>query len=147
NTGSGSGSLRLDFTGNGSVLDVAGNSATTFTGGESYTIQGLPAAPTGLVATAGNAHIALTWNAVSGATTYNVKRSLTTSTGFSTLTNVAVPNYDDTSAVNGTTYFYKISAINGRGEGADSSEASATPAAPPAAPGPVSVAVGDTKVI
>jgi DNA/RNA endonuclease G (NUC1) len=146
-TGNGSGSLRLDFTGNGSVLDAAGNSAASFTGGESYTIQGLPPAPTSLVATAGNAHVALTWNAVSGATTYNVKRSLTTNTGYSLLINVGTASYDDTSAVNGTTYFYKVSAINGRGEGTDSNEASATPASAPSAPGPVSVAVGDAKVI
>ncbi len=147
-TGNGSGSLRLDLTGNGTVIDAAGNSAVTFTGGESYTIQGLPTAPTGLVATPGDSHIALTWNAVSGATTYNVKRSLTTNTGYSTIaTNVAVTNYDDTSLTNGTPYFYKVSGVNGRGEGADSAEATATPAPPPAAPGPVSVAVGDTKVI
>ncbi len=147
-TGNGSGSLRLDLTGNGTVIDAAGNSAVTFTGGQSYTIQGLPTAPTGLVATPGDSHIALTWNAVSGATTYNVKRSLTTNTGYSTIaTNVAVTNYDDTSLTNGTPYFYKVSAVNGRGEGADSAEATATPAPPPAAPGPVSVAVGDTKVI
>jgi DNA/RNA endonuclease G (NUC1) len=146
-TGSGSGSLRLDFTGNGSVLDAAGNSAATFTGGESYTIQGLPAAPTGLVATAGNAHVALSWNAVSGATSYNVKRSLTTGSGFSTINNVAAASYDDTSVTNGTAYFYKVSAINGRGEGSDSAEATATPAAGPAAPSPVSIAVGDAKVI
>jgi DNA/RNA endonuclease G (NUC1) len=146
-TGNGSGSLRLDLTGNGSVLDAAGNSAATFTGGESYTIQGLPAAPTGLVATAGNAHVALSWNAVSGATSYNVKRSLTTGSGFSTINNVAVASYDDTSVTNGTAYFYKVSAVNGRGEGSDSAEASATPAAGPAAPSPVSIAVGDAKVI
>lgn len=147
-TGNGSGSLRLDLTGNGTVIDAAGNSAVTFTGGESYTIQGLPAAPTGLVATPGDSHVALTWNAVSGATTYNVKRSLTTNTGYSTIaTNVAVTNYDDTPLTNGTPYFYEVSAVNGRGEGADSSEATATPAPPPAAPGPVNVAVGDAKVI
>ena len=125
-----------------------GNSATSFTGGQSYTIQGLPTAPTGLVATPGDSHIALNWNAVSGATTYNVKRSLATNTGYSTIaTSVSVTNYDDTSLTNGTPYFYKVSAVNGRGEGADSSEVTATPAAPPAAPGPVSIAVGDTKVI
>ena len=147
-TGNGSGSLRLDFSGNGSVVDTAGNSAVSYSAGESYTIQGLPAAPTSLVASGGDNHILLTWNAVSGATTYNVKRSLTTGTGFTTLaSNVAVTNYDDTTAVNGTQYFYKVSGVNGRGEGADSSEASATPAVPSAAPGPVSIAVGDTKVI
>ncbi|MCA1607668.1 MAG: hypothetical protein LC775_19875, partial [Acidobacteria bacterium] len=36
-----------------------------------------PAAPTGLTATAGNAQVALSWTASSGATSYNVKRSTT----------------------------------------------------------------------
>jgi DNA/RNA endonuclease G (NUC1) len=147
-TGNGSGSLRLDLTGNGTVLDTAGNSAASYTGGPSYTIQGLPAAPANLNAAAGDSHVALTWNAVSGADTYTVKRSLTTGTGYSNLaTGVLVANYDDTSAVNGTPYFYKVSATNGRGEGPDSSEATATPAPAGPAPGPVSIAVGDTKVI
>ncbi len=34
-TGNGSGSLRLDLTGNGTVIDAAGNSAATFTSGQS----------------------------------------------------------------------------------------------------------------
>ena len=34
-----------------------------------------PAAPTGLAATAGNAQVGLSWNASSGATSYNVKRA------------------------------------------------------------------------
>jgi len=147
-TGNGSGSLRLDLTGNGTVVDAAGNSAASYTGGPSYTIQGLPAAPTTLVASGGDSHILLTWNPPSGADTYTVKRSLTSGTGYSNLaTGVAVTNYDDTTAVNGTPYFYKVSATNGRGEGPDSSEATATPAPAGPAPGPVSIAVGDAKVI
>ena len=39
----------------------------------------IPTAPTGFVATAGNAQVALTWSASSGATGYYIKRS--TSTG------------------------------------------------------------------
>jgi hypothetical protein len=42
----------------------------------------VPAAPTGLTATAGNAQVALAWTAVSGAATYNVYYS--TSTGVTT---------------------------------------------------------------
>jgi DNA/RNA endonuclease G (NUC1) len=147
NTGNGSGSLRLDLTGNGTVVDAAGNSAASYTGGPSYTIQGLPAAPTTLIASAGDSHVLLTWNPASGADTYTVKRSLTTGTETTLATGIAATNYDDTTAVNGTQYFYKVSATNGRGEGPDSSEATATPATAGPAPGPVSIAVGDTKVI
>ena len=47
-------------------------------------------------------------------------------------------SYADTTAVNGTTYYYKVSAENGNGEGQLSNEASATPAdlVPPGAPLP-----------
>ena len=40
----------------------------------------------------------------------------------------ATTSYVDGSASNGTTYYYKVSAVNGNGEGALSNEASATPA-------------------
>src|SRR3954449_3668320 len=104
-----------------------------------------PPAPTGLNATAGNAHVLLNWNAVGGATSYNVKRS--TSTG--TETTIASPgtnSYDDTSAANGTTYFYVVSAINAGGEGANSSEVSATPQAAPLAPTGLTATPGDSHI-
>src|SRR3954471_12840500 len=104
-----------------------------------------PPAPTGLVATAGNADVELTWNAVGGAKSYNVKRS--TSTG--TETTIASPgtnSYDDTTTVNGTNYFYVVSAIGVGGEGANSSEVSATPQAAPAAPTGLSATAGDSHV-
>ena len=92
-----------------------------------------PAAPTGLTATAGNAHVQLAWNAVSGATSYNVKRGTTTGGPYTTINSPGTNSYDDTSAVNGTTYFYVVSAVGAGGEGANSSEASATPQAAPTA--------------
>jgi DNA/RNA endonuclease G (NUC1)/fibronectin type 3 domain-containing protein len=104
-----------------------------------------PPAPIGLNATAGNAHVLLAWNAVGGATSYNVKRS--TSTG--TETTIASPgtnSYDDTSAVNGTTYFYVVSAINAGGEGVNSSEVSATPQAAPPAPTGLTATPGDSHI-
>jgi len=105
-----------------------------------------PAAPTGVNATAGNAHVALTWNAVGGATSYNVKRSTTSGSGYSTIASPATTSYDDTSAANGTTYYYVISAVNTGVEGANSSEVSGTPAGAPAAPAGVSATGGDTQI-
>ncbi|MFN2513924.1 MAG: hypothetical protein ABR568_21220, partial [Pyrinomonadaceae bacterium] len=50
-----------------------------------------PAAPTGLTATAGNAQVALSWTASSGATSYNVKRSTTSGGPYTTI----APGGDD----------------------------------------------------
>ena len=89
-----------------------------------------PAAPSGLTATAGNAQVALAWSAVTGATSYNVYRG--TSAGGESATPVAAgltgASYTDTGLTNGTKY-YVVTAVNGVGESAKSTEASATPSA------------------
>ena len=88
-----------------------------------------PATPTGLQATAGNAQVSLSWNASTGATSYNVKRSTFTGGPFSTtLSSPTATNYTDTTVTNGTPYFYVVSAVNAAGESANSAQASATPA-------------------
>ena len=89
-----------------------------------------PATPTGLQATGGNAQISLTWNASTGATSYNVKRSTTSGGPFSTtLASPTASNYVDTTVTNGTAYFYVVSAVNAAGESANSSQVTATPVA------------------
>jgi fibronectin type 3 domain-containing protein len=95
-----------------------------------------PTAPTGLIATAGNAQVSLTWNAATGAATYNVKRSTTSGSGYQTIaTGLTVRSFTDTGRTNGTTYFYVVTAVNAGGESGNSAQASATPAPqPPAAP-------------
>ena len=45
-------------------------------------------------------------------------------------------SYTDSTALNGTTYYYQVSALNAVGEGSRSNERSATPTAPATAPGP-----------
>ncbi len=91
-----------------------------------------PPTPTNLTATAGNAQVALTWSASTGATSYQVKRSTTSGSGFSTVGSPTATNYTDTSVTNGTTYYYVVSAVNSAGESANSSQVSATPSAPAA---------------
>ena len=95
-----------------------------------------PPAPTGLAATAGNAQVALTWTASSGATGYNVKRSTTSGSGYATIGSPTGTSYTDTTAANGSTYYYVVSATNIIGEGANSSEVNATPSLPPPPPAP-----------
>ncbi len=94
------------------------------------------AAPTGLTATAGDAQVALTWSAVSGATSYNVKRSTTTGASYATVGTASTGSYVDHNLANGTTYYYVVSAVKGSSESPNSGEVSATPTAPtvPTAP-------------
>ena len=74
--------------------------------------------------------VTLTWSPSATATSYNVKRGTTSGGAYTTLANVAVTNYADTTVANGTTYFYVVSALNGGGEGTNSTEVSATPTVP-----------------
>ena len=101
------------------------------TSGDSNEVNATPSAPapgatTGLSATASNAQVALAWNASTGATSYNVKRS-TTSGGETLLTNVGTASFTDSGLTNATTYYYVVSAMLPTGESANSSEVLATP--------------------
>jgi len=101
-----------------------------------YTIVTVPAAPTGLTATGGNAQVVLNWSATSGATTYNVYRS-TTAGGEGTTaiaTGITATTYTNTGLTNGTTYYYKIAAVNLAGTSGQSGEVNAKPVAPVEAP-------------
>jgi PKD repeat protein len=96
-----------------------------------------PGAPTGLAGTAGAGKVSLSWTAPSSnggvnITSYKVYRGTTsgsetllTSGGCSGLG--AVTSCTDSGLVGGQTYYYKVSAVNSIGEGAQSNEASATP--------------------
>jgi fibronectin type 3 domain-containing protein len=90
-----------------------------------------PAAPTNLAATAGNAKVLLNWSASSGATSYNIYRGTAAGGESSTAiaTGVSGTSYTNTSLTNGTTYYYKVAAVNAGGTSPLSGEASATPAA------------------
>jgi fibronectin type 3 domain-containing protein len=93
-----------------------------------------PPTPTGLAALAGNAQVSLSWNASTGATSYNVKRSTVSGGPYTVVGTATSPSFTDTSASNGTTYFYVVSAVNANGESANSTQVSATPSATPPAP-------------
>jgi cellulose 1,4-beta-cellobiosidase len=87
-----------------------------------------PAAPTNLTATGTNGSVLLNWSASSGAISYDVRRSVTSGSGYALLTAVSgTTTYTDTAVTNGTTYYYVVSAVNLAGAGANSVQASATP--------------------
>lgn len=97
-----------------------------------------PVAPSSLAATAGSNQVSLSWNASSGATSYNVKRATADGGPFyEVVATVTTTNYTDSQAANFVTYFYVVSAVNSAGESADSAQVGATPfGAPPAPEGP-----------
>ncbi|HAK59003.1 MAG TPA: serine protease [Nitrospiraceae bacterium] len=90
-----------------------------------------PEAPAAPSLTAHDGYIAVSWTAVSGASSYNIYWSTTTgvtkATG-SKISNVTAPPLDHGGLVNGTPYFYVVTAANAGGESAESPEASQTPA-------------------
>jgi fibronectin type 3 domain-containing protein len=107
-----------------------------------------PAAPGSLGATAGVGTITLNWSAVTGASSYSVKRA-TTSVGPYTpvATGVAGTTYTDTTVAGGTTYFYVVTASSACGaESTNSPQASATPPTPPPAPANLTATPGDHVV-
>ena len=60
----------------------------------------------------------LTWNAVSGATSYKVYRATSQNGTYSLLGTVTATSYTNTGAKAGTTYYYKVKAVNSAGESA-----------------------------
>lgn len=108
---------------------------------------GAPGVPTGLTAVPGVGQVQLNWTAVFGATSYNVKRSTTNGGPYSTVGTPAANSFLDTTVTNGQTYYYVVSAVNGAGQSANSSQVTATPAPPPTAPTGVAAAPGDGQVV
>ena len=109
------------------------------------------AAPTGVTATTGDNQIAIGWTPVAGVTSYNIYWS--TTSGVTTASGTRIPGaanpYLHASLINGTTYYYIVTAVNGIGESAPSSQVSATAAVPtlaPPAPTGVSVSPGNAHV-
>ena len=89
-------------------------------------------APAGLSALAVSAsQINLTWNALTNATSYNLKRSTTNGGTYSTIAGgVTATNYSDSGLAGGTTYYYVVSAMISTNETPNSAQASATTQVP-----------------
>src|SRR5207249_1452712 len=114
-----------------------------------------PDAPQGLTATAGDASVSLSWSPPSsdgGApiTNYKIYRGTVSGGQLSLIATVPdVLSYTDSPLTNGTTYYYKVTAVNEVGEGPPSNEASATPVSGQTVPSPprsLSAAAGDARV-
>lgn len=82
-----------------------------------------PVVPGSLTATVANAQVNLVWPAASGATVYNVKRSVISGGPYAIIGHAATTNFTDTDLANNTDYHYTVSAANLAGESANSSQA------------------------
>jgi hypothetical protein len=84
-----------------------------------------------LIAVAGNNSVTLSWSAVSGAGSYRVYRSVSTPASRSTASliaaNLLATALTDTTAVNGTAYYYVMTSVANAVESAESTEVSVTP--------------------
>lgn len=87
-----------------------------------------PPAPSGVGATPGVSQVGLTWTAAAGATGYNIKRATISGGPYAVIgITTGTASYADSTATNGTTYYYVVSANNTAGESSDSNPAGATP--------------------
>jgi len=91
-------------------------------------VPSVPSAPANVMATGGTNQVTLSWNAVTGATSYNVYYA--TTTGVTTSNGTKVSNATSpavlTSLAAGTTYYYIVTAVNSTGESTASTQVSAT---------------------
>jgi fibronectin type 3 domain-containing protein len=106
-----------------------------------------PTAITNLAATPGDSSVALTWTAPATAISYQILRSTTSGSGYTLAGSKGSTGFTDTNVVNGTTYYYVVTASNGSCSSGNSNEVSVTPACvPPAVPIGVTPTVGDGSI-
>lgn len=160
NTGTTSTSATVNGLTNGTsyifrVANVINGSIGTFSAASpAYVPLGTPAAPTSLAGTRGDQQVALTWVAPtntggSSITDYIVQRSTdavnwtTFADGTSTTASATV-----TGLTNGTTYYFRVAAVNANGTGTyTSASAALVPAATPGAPTISTVTASSGQVV
>ncbi len=124
----------------------AGGASALSAAASAKTLAATLPAPTGLKATtASTSQINLTWNAVSGATQYQVYRSVGASTAYSLVRTQSTTSFNNIGLTPGVKYNYRVKALAGSASSAYSATASAY--TKPLAPINVAAArASDTKI-
>ncbi|HEX3800105.1 MAG TPA: glycosyl hydrolase family 28-related protein [Verrucomicrobiae bacterium] len=88
----------------------------------------VPAAPGGVIASAGNGQAVVNWQPSPSAANYNVKQSLANGGPYTLIaSNLSALSFTNTGLSNGITYYYEVTATNTFGESAAAGPASARP--------------------
>jgi N-acetylneuraminic acid mutarotase len=133
---------------NGKIYAIGGGISDAQNTVEEYTVSEISIAPPILSALPGNSRIDLVWDAIDGASGYNVKRSETSGGPYTTIvSNITTTSYTDTAVTNGTTYYYVVTVLGPSGESANSNEAAATPQPPLSGiPSNLAVSPGNSRI-
>jgi fibronectin type 3 domain-containing protein len=105
-----------------------------------------PPAPRSLEGSASLGRVLLTWGTVAGATAYVVRRATSPDGPFAEIIRTKDTTYTDTSVANGTTYYYRLCAVNGAGESAETASLQARPLEQPAPPVGLTVFAGERQI-
>lgn len=128
----------LTVTGN-TIVTLGGNLQSPAAGAQSNyfvivqsgttALPSVPSIPTGVTASQGNQQVTINWSPASGASTYNLYRSLTPGGQGATpyRTGLTGTSFTDTGLTNGQTYYYRLSSVNLVGESLPGAEVNATP--------------------
>ena len=101
------------------VNDSGESAYSNIVSGQNKAVTPKPAAPVVKIGnSASSGKPMLTWNAVSGATSYKVYRATSQNGTYSLLGTVTTTSYINTGAKDGVTYYYKVKAVNSAGESA-----------------------------
>ena len=109
--------------------EVRATGSTAFSNEASAT-PFIPTAPANLAATTASGNVVLTWT--SSSSTYAIYRGCAPSSETLLDTGLTGTTYTDAGLANGTTYYYKVQALNAGGSSPLSSEIAATPTGPAA---------------
>ncbi len=140
---------------NGQIYYYKVNAVNSFgPGGLSKEVNATPTcppySPSMLSPSIANGSVGLSWippSYVGGSpiTGYKVYRGTTPGTQV-VIANTTVPFFNDTLLTNGRTYYYRVSAVNGKGEGSRSAVLAATPLGPPGYPTNLTLVPGNSTI-